>query len=284
LSTISVHIEHLLGVVYHWEVRSLEHAARPSPTPRLLANPSLLRRRSSRRWTQRCASSCRRWASPPAGAALPPALSAAGGLTCARGLTCACSWRPHMRWPRSCLPAGGLACASALLRHGLPRVAAHEVWLPESAHQRLSYRPPCTCAIERAASRVLRSASLAAAFTHLGVRWACARSRKRGAACTASGSDWRAPGAARRAVRALHFSGASGVEAAVAWIMDHEGDADLDAPLLVPKASACDTLSTSQSLQNMCTFLGPMSQTSPLLRHGGSCWQAPPCLSICSSS
>jgi len=170
LSTISVHIEHLLGVVCHREVRSLEHAARPCPGPRLLANPSLLRRRSSRRWTQRCASSCRRWASPPAGAALPPALSAAGGLTCARGLTCACSWRPHMRWPRSCLPAGGLACASALLRHGLPRVAAHNVWLPESAHQRLSYRPPCTCAIERAASHVLRSASLAAAFTHLGVR------------------------------------------------------------------------------------------------------------------
>lgn len=39
-----------------------------------------------------------------------------------------------------------------------------------------------------------------------------------------------------RAVRALHFSGAPGVEGAVAWIMEHEGDADLDDPLLVPKA------------------------------------------------
>ena len=37
-------------------------------------------------------------------------------------------------------------------------------------------------------------------------------------------------------MRALHFSGAPGVEGAVAWIMEHEGDADLDDPLLVPKA------------------------------------------------
>ena len=43
-------------------------------------------------------------------------------------------------------------------------------------------------------------------------------------------------GLLRRAVRALYGSGAGSVEAAVAWIMDHEGDADLDAPLLVPKA------------------------------------------------
>ncbi len=46
----------------------------------------------------------------------------------------------------------------------------------------------------------------------------------------------RANGLLRRAVRALHGSGAGSVEAAVAWIMDHEGDADLDAPLLAPKA------------------------------------------------
>ena len=39
-----------------------------------------------------------------------------------------------------------------------------------------------------------------------------------------------------RAVRSLHFSGATGVEGAVAWIMEHESDADLDDLLLVPKA------------------------------------------------
>ncbi|KAK9831953.1 hypothetical protein WJX81_002741 [Elliptochloris bilobata] len=42
---------------------------------------------------------------------------------------------------------------------------------------------------------------------------------------------------ANRAMRALHGSGAAGVEAAVAWIMDHENDADLDEPLLVPKGA-----------------------------------------------
>lgn len=40
-----------------------------------------------------------------------------------------------------------------------------------------------------------------------------------------------------RAARALHCSGGGGVEAAVAWLAEHEGDADLDEPLLVPKVS-----------------------------------------------
>lgn len=38
-----------------------------------------------------------------------------------------------------------------------------------------------------------------------------------------------------RAVRALHGTGSAGVEAAVNWVVDHDGDTDLDTPLLVPK-------------------------------------------------
>lgn len=156
LSTISVHIEHLLGVVYHWEVRSLEHAARPSPTPRLLANPSLLRRRSSRRWTQRCASSCRRWASPPAGAALPPALSAAGGLACARashapargGLTCGglAAVCQLVAWhaPAHCCAMG--CRGSQRITYGCrsPRTSGCPTGHP--AHARSSGRPRVSCA------------------------------------------------------------------------------------------------------------------------------------------
>eukprot|EP00197_Chlamydomonas_leiostraca_P003967 CAMPEP_0202869798 /NCGR_PEP_ID=MMETSP1391-20130828/13304_1 /ASSEMBLY_ACC=CAM_ASM_000867 /TAXON_ID=1034604 /ORGANISM="Chlamydomonas leiostraca, Strain SAG 11-49" /LENGTH=316 /DNA_ID=CAMNT_0049550181 /DNA_START=6 /DNA_END=956 /DNA_ORIENTATION=- len=40
-----------------------------------------------------------------------------------------------------------------------------------------------------------------------------------------------------RAVRAVYHSGGGGAEAAVQWLMDHEGDADIDAPLLVTQAS-----------------------------------------------
>lgn len=39
----------------------------------------------------------------------------------------------------------------------------------------------------------------------------------------------------RRATRALHFSGNSSVEGAINWLAEHEGDADLNEPLLVPK-------------------------------------------------
>ena len=39
-----------------------------------------------------------------------------------------------------------------------------------------------------------------------------------------------------RAVRAAHFTGTTSVEQAVNWIVEHETDADVDAPLLLPKA------------------------------------------------
>jgi uncharacterized UBP type Zn finger protein len=42
-----------------------------------------------------------------------------------------------------------------------------------------------------------------------------------------------------RAARALHASGNSTVEGAVNWLTEHEGDADLDEPLLVPKVNDC---------------------------------------------
>ena len=38
-----------------------------------------------------------------------------------------------------------------------------------------------------------------------------------------------------KATRALHFSGNSTVEGAINWLMEHEGEVDLDEPLLVPK-------------------------------------------------
>jgi uncharacterized UBP type Zn finger protein len=38
-----------------------------------------------------------------------------------------------------------------------------------------------------------------------------------------------------RAARALHFSGNSALDGAISWLEEHEGDADLDEPLLVPK-------------------------------------------------
>jgi uncharacterized UBP type Zn finger protein len=38
-----------------------------------------------------------------------------------------------------------------------------------------------------------------------------------------------------RAARGLHFSGNISIEGAINWLAEHEGDADLDEPLLVPK-------------------------------------------------
>ena len=55
-------------------------------------------------------------------------------------------------------------------------------------------------------------------------------------------------------MRALHGSGAGSVEAAVAWIMDHENDADLDEPLLVPKARP--TAICSPPLPSATPFVG----------------------------
>lgn len=41
-----------------------------------------------------------------------------------------------------------------------------------------------------------------------------------------------------KAVRAIHYAGASSVEAAVNWIVEHDQDVDIDEPLLVPKSKA----------------------------------------------
>jgi UBX domain-containing protein 1/4 len=38
-----------------------------------------------------------------------------------------------------------------------------------------------------------------------------------------------------KAVRALHFTGTSSLEQAVAWLVEHGEDADIDTPLLIPK-------------------------------------------------
>lgn len=51
-----------------------------------------------------------------------------------------------------------------------------------------------------------------------------------------------------KATRALHFSGNSTVEGAVNWLMEHEGDADLDEPLLVPKVGIAGGVGASSYL------------------------------------
>eukprot|EP00959_Pyramimonas_sp_CCMP1952_P354894 7434142-Pyramimonas_sp.AAC.1 len=38
-----------------------------------------------------------------------------------------------------------------------------------------------------------------------------------------------------RATRAIHFTGTNTLEQAVNWIVEHEADADIDEPLLLPK-------------------------------------------------
>jgi hypothetical protein len=40
---------------------------------------------------------------------------------------------------------------------------------------------------------------------------------------------------AARATRALYHSGGESLEAAIGWLEEHQGDADLDEPLLVPE-------------------------------------------------
>ncbi|GBF94079.1 hypothetical protein Rsub_07347 [Raphidocelis subcapitata] len=53
-----------------------------------------------------------------------------------------------------------------------------------------------------------------------------------------------------RAARALHFAGAAaGVEGAVAWLADREGEEGLDEPLLVPKSSIKKPLSEAEKRQ-----------------------------------
>lgn len=48
-----------------------------------------------------------------------------------------------------------------------------------------------------------------------------------------------------KATRALHFSGSNTVEGAVNWLMEHEGDADLDEPLLVPKVGLAPAVTSA---------------------------------------
>lgn len=46
---------------------------------------------------------------------------------------------------------------------------------------------------------------------------------------------------ANKAVRALHFTGTDNVEQAVAWLVEHGEDADIDEPLLMQKVTLrCD--------------------------------------------
>ncbi|KAF6266626.1 hypothetical protein COO60DRAFT_1697171 [Scenedesmus sp. NREL 46B-D3] len=50
-----------------------------------------------------------------------------------------------------------------------------------------------------------------------------------------------------RAARGLHFSGNSSIEGAVNWLAEHDGDADLDEPLLVPQATVKQHLSAEEA-------------------------------------
>jgi hypothetical protein len=45
--------------------------------------------------------------------------------------------------------------------------------------------------------------------------------------------------AAARATRALYHTGGESLEAALQWLDDHQADADLDEPLMVPKVGTC---------------------------------------------
>ena len=38
-----------------------------------------------------------------------------------------------------------------------------------------------------------------------------------------------------RAIRALHATGTDNIEQAITWIVEHEGDSEIDEPLMVPK-------------------------------------------------
>ncbi|EFN54376.1 hypothetical protein CHLNCDRAFT_31757 [Chlorella variabilis] len=52
---------------------------------------------------------------------------------------------------------------------------------------------------------------------------------------------------AARATRALYHSGGENLEAAVGWLEEHQGDADLDEPLLVPKSQPKKKLSPEEA-------------------------------------
>jgi len=50
-----------------------------------------------------------------------------------------------------------------------------------------------------------------------------------------------------RAIRAIYSSGGESVDAAIAWVADHENDTGLDEPLMVPKATAKTKLSPEEA-------------------------------------
>ena len=50
-----------------------------------------------------------------------------------------------------------------------------------------------------------------------------------------------------RAIRAIYNSGGESVDAAIAWVADHENDLDIDEPLMVPKATAKKILSPEEA-------------------------------------
>jgi hypothetical protein len=45
--------------------------------------------------------------------------------------------------------------------------------------------------------------------------------------------------AVNKAIRALHFTGTSSLEQAVAWLVEHGEDDSIDEPLLIPKVREC---------------------------------------------
>jgi uncharacterized UBP type Zn finger protein len=50
-----------------------------------------------------------------------------------------------------------------------------------------------------------------------------------------------------RAIRAIYSSGGESIDAAIAWVAEHENDADLDEPLMVPKATAKQKLTPEEA-------------------------------------
>ena len=50
-----------------------------------------------------------------------------------------------------------------------------------------------------------------------------------------------------RGTRAIHFTGTNTIEQAVNWIVEHEADADIDEPLLVPKETPKVKLSKEEA-------------------------------------
>jgi transcription initiation factor TFIIIB Brf1 subunit/transcription initiation factor TFIIB len=50
-----------------------------------------------------------------------------------------------------------------------------------------------------------------------------------------------------RALRAIYSSGGESIDAAIAWVADHENDVDIDEPLMVPKATAKKKLSPEEA-------------------------------------